>query len=64
MPNRAQNTICDDTKNSPKMHMQSQHSEFWATMKNGRVSLIDLALTWALQNKIFYGGKHKNFPNE
>ena len=28
MPNQAQNTIRDDTKNSPKIHTQSQHSEF------------------------------------
>ena len=52
MPNQAQNTIRDGTKNSPKIHTQSQHSEFWATVKNGRVRLIDLSLTWVLQNKI------------
>ena len=64
MPNQAQNTIRDGTKNSPKIHKQSQHSEFWATVKNGRVRLIDLPLTWALQNKILYSGKHKNLPYE
>ena len=64
MPNQAQNTILDSTKNSPKIHAQSQHSELWATEKNGRVRLIDLVLTWALQNKIPYGGKHKNLPDE
>ena len=64
MPNQAQNTIRDSTKNSPKIHAQSQHSEFWATVKNGRVRLIDLPLTWAFQNKILYGGKHKNLPDE
>ena len=58
MPNLAENTIRDRTKNSPKIHTQSQHSEFWATVKNGRVRLVDLPLTWALQNKILYGGKH------
>ena len=64
MPNQAQNTIRDGTKNSPKIHTESQHSEFWATVKNGWVRLIDLPLTWALQNKILYGGKHKNLPDE
>ena len=64
MPNQAQNTILDSTKNSPKIHAQNQHSELWATVKNGRVRLIDLALTWPLQNKITYGGKHKNLPDE
>ena len=64
MPNQAQNTIRDGTKNSPKIHTQSQHSEFWATVKNGRVRLIDLPLTWTLQNKILYGGKHKNLADE
>ena len=29
MPNQAQNTIRDDTKNSPKIQTQNQHSEFW-----------------------------------
>ena len=64
MPNQAQNTIRDGTKNSPKIHTQSQHSEFWATVKNGRVRLINLPLTWALQNKVLSGGKHKNLPDE
>ena len=35
MPNQAQNTIRDGTKNSPKIHTQSQHSEFWATERIG-----------------------------
>ena len=64
MPNQAQNTIRDGTKDSPKIHTQSQHSEFGATVKNGRARLIDLPLTWALQNKILYGGKHKNLPDD
>ena len=57
--NQDQNTIRDITKNSPKIHTQSQHSEFWTTVKNGLVRLIDLPLTWALQNKILYGGSTK-----
>ena len=64
MPNQVQNTIREGTKNSPKIHTQSQHPEFWATAKNGRVRLIDLPLTWALQNKILYGGKCKNLPDK
>ena len=64
MPNQAQNTIRDGTKNSPKIDTQSQHSEFWATMKNRQVRLVDLPLTSAFQNKILYGGKHKNLPVE
>ena len=54
MPNLPQNTIRDRTKNSPKIHAQSQHSEFWATFKNGWVTLVDLPLTWAL-NGIMHG---------
>ena len=54
MPNPAQNTIRDCTKNSPKIHTQSQHSEFLATFKHGRVRLVDLPLTWFL-NGIMHG---------
>ena len=54
MPNLAQNTIRDCTKNSPKIHTQSQHSEFLATFKHGRVRLVDLPLTWVL-NGIMHG---------
>ena len=64
MLNQAQNTFRDRTKNSPKIHTQSQHSEVWAIVKKGRVRLMDLPLTWALQNKILYGWKHKNLPDE
>ena len=39
MPNQAKNTIRDRTKNSPKIHTQSQHSEFWTTVKKGLVRL-------------------------
>ena len=66
MPNKAQTMAIQakNTKNAPKIRTQSQHSECWAMVKNGRVRLIDLPLTWALQNKILYGGKHKNLPDE
>ena len=63
-PNQARNTIRNTTKNSPKIHTQSRHTEFWATAKNGRVRLVDLHLTSAFQNEIVFGGKHKNLPDE
>ena len=63
-PNQARNTIRNTTKNSPKIHTQSQHSEFGATAKNERVRLIDLHLTSAFQNEIVFGDKHKNLPDE
>ena len=63
MPIQAQNTPTPP-KNSPKIHTQSQHSEFWATAKNGRVRLIDLHLTSSFQNEIVFGGKHRNLPDE
>ena len=65
MPNQAQNTIRDGTKNSPKIHTQSQHSEFWATVKNGRARLYRSASDQGPPKyKILYGGKHKNLPDE
>ena len=63
MPNQAQNTILDTTKNSRKIHTQANYLNFGQARKTDRCTrLIDVPLTWAFQNEMVYGKKHKKFP--